>query len=54
MLAIAIPIGLSAKNLRKVIAFGGKFRGTHRLNVAFASGPQRSNMREFVGKIQKK
>jgi hypothetical protein len=54
MLAVTIPNGLCAEKLGKTIALRGKAHGARRLNVAFASGPQRSNVREFIGKIQKK
>jgi hypothetical protein len=54
MLTVAIPACLGAEKLGETITLRRKAHGARRLNVALASGPQSSNVREFIGKIQKK
>jgi hypothetical protein len=54
MLAVAIPDRLGAEELGKTIALRGNAHSARRFNVALASGPQRSNMREFIVDVQAK
>jgi hypothetical protein len=52
VLAIAIPVGLGAEQLREPIALRGEVRGARRFDNALANWPQRGNVCKFIGKAQ--
>ena len=45
---------MGAEKLGETITLRGEIRGARRFNIALASRPQSSNVREFIDKIQKK